>query len=102
VRGNRGGVVWRRSRHTTPPHPSAAGLPEQLLSGLDILLIIISIPYLVHYSDQCSIQANLSIDEDHLAEVIFALGENINKVIVFIQQSSHPLSGYVKYTLIKR
>jgi hypothetical protein len=44
----------------------------------------------------------MSIDEDHLAEVIFALGENINKVIVFIQQSSHPLSGYVKYTLIKR
>jgi hypothetical protein len=38
----------------------------------------------------------MSIDVDHLGEVIFALRENINKVIVYIQQSSHPLSGFVK------
>jgi hypothetical protein len=44
----------------------------------------------------------MSIDEDHLAEVVFPLCENINKVIVYIQQSSHPLTGYVKYTLITR
>jgi hypothetical protein len=44
----------------------------------------------------------MSIDVDRLGEVIFALRENINKVIVNIQQSSHPLSTDVKYTLIKR